>query len=684
MATETGDAEFGEVSRIKGLVFRTLTFVASWIGIVALVVLLAYVTYDALNLATASTAWYLVYAATVGVPTLGLLAYFAREPAAGLRAFQSATVYLGGTAAGVALLVVFVVVDPPVWLAYVVSFVVPTGLVAAVGYGIGVERRRWARTLTIPVGAAGLLLGATATGGMSAGGAVRLGVELLVPGVVLGGFTYAGARRPAVGRVGAYAIGAVAMGLVAGFGLLGLGGVFDLALPGSTLVYGAAVAAALAGLAAYVVVEDEPPEAAAGIAVPFLLVGAGFVGHRIAPPVAAAAGGPVGSLADAIGGLDPGIWAIYFATLVVPVGLVAGRVAASREVVADEGRRWLVVPAAVVAGALAGSALLRFGSDALAPGFPWFFEVFNADIYLVFLVTLLTPLGLYHAVVLRNPDVNRVGVGAPAVVVVGALVGGTLVKVLGIAGPESWIDWQFVTSLPSRFPAEAGLYASIIGSVFIIVLVAAFSFPLGVGAAIYLEEYAPETGWAGRLSRIIQVNISNLAGVPSVVYGLLGLGLFVNLVGLGFGTVLVAALTLSLLILPIVVISAQEAIRAVPGSQLRASYGMGATRWQTVRNVVLPRALPGILTGTILALGRAIGETAPLIMIGAPNSIFSAPSGPLSKTSAMPLQIFNWAFRPAAEFRTGVTAAGVVVLVAALLTMNSVAILVRNRYQRSQ
>ncbi|UTF52641.1 phosphate ABC transporter permease PstA [Natronosalvus rutilus] len=243
-----------------------------------------------------------------------------------------------------------------------------------------------------------------------------------------------------------------------------------------------------------------------------------------------------------------------------------------------------------------------------------------------------------------------------------------------------WLDWQFLTSAPHPNPFEAGIFPALIGSIALMLLIALVTFPLGVGAAIYLEEYASD----GPLTTFIQINIANLAGVPSVVYGLLGLGLFVSLIGFGFGTLLVAAFTVALLILPIVIISAQEAIRAVPDSQRQASYGMGATKWQTIRNVVLPRAMPGILTGTILALGRAIGETAPLIMIGAPTTVFGVPNSLLSKVSAMPMQIYTWARYPETEFQYGVVAAGVVTLLVVLLSINSVAILIRNHYQHDQ
>jgi len=243
-----------------------------------------------------------------------------------------------------------------------------------------------------------------------------------------------------------------------------------------------------------------------------------------------------------------------------------------------------------------------------------------------------------------------------------------------------WVDWQFVTSAPSRFPAQAGIFPALMGSVYVIALVAVLSLPVGVGAAIYLEEYAPKNTF----TRIIEINIANLAGVPSIVYGLLGLAMFVTLFNLEDGTVFVGSLTLTLLILPIVIISSQEAIRSVPDSHKHASYGVGATQWQMIRSVVLPEAAPGIMTGLILALARAIGETAPLIMIGAATSIFSPPRGIFDIFSAMPLQIFAWSDLPSPDFQHGVTPAGVVVLLAILLLMNSIAVFIRYRFQRGE
>jgi phosphate transport system permease protein len=276
---------------------------------------------------------------------------------------------------------------------------------------------------------------------------------------------------------------------------------------------------------------------------------------------------------------------------------------------------------------------------------------------------------------------NRLGLLVPAVVFGGALLGAVAVETVGFAGPQAWVDWQFLTSAHSRNAVDAGLYPAIGGTILLMTTVAVLAFPLGVGAAVYLEEYAPDNAF----TRFIDVNISNLAGVPSVVYGLLGLGVFVTYLGQPAGTVLIGGATLALLILPIVIISSREAIRSVPNDQRQASYGMGATKWQTVRRVVLPRAFPGILTGTILALGRAIGETAPLIMIGAPSVVFSLPTEFSAKASAMPLQVFAWATLFAGpDFYTKAVPAGVVVLVGVLLAMNSVAIVLRNKYQTDQ
>jgi phosphate transport system permease protein len=238
------------------------------------------------------------------------------------------------------------------------------------------------------------------------------------------------------------------------------------------------------------------------------------------------------------------------------------------------------------------------------------------------------------------------------------------------------LSWEFLNGFPSRFPARAGMKPALIGSIWTLVLTGVIAFPLGVGTAVWLEEYAPAT----RLKKVIETNIANLAGVPSIVYGMLGLAVFVRYLALG-RSILAGALTLMLLILPVIIIASQEAIKAVPGSIRLGAYALGATRWEMVRHHVFPLALPGILTGTILALSRAIGEAAPLIVVGALAFVPFVPSSPLDPFTVVPIQIFNWIARPQAEFRELAAAASIVLLVL-LLSMNAAAILLRNRYSR--
>jgi phosphate transport system permease protein len=239
------------------------------------------------------------------------------------------------------------------------------------------------------------------------------------------------------------------------------------------------------------------------------------------------------------------------------------------------------------------------------------------------------------------------------------------------------LSWDFITNFPSRFPQQAGIKAALVGSLWLIGLTALFALPTGVAAAVWLEEI----GRRGRLSQLIEINISNLAGVPSIIYGLLGLGLFVRALQLE-RSVLAGALTMSLLVLPIVIINTREALRAVPRSQREAAYALGATRSQVVWSVVLPVALPGIMTGVILALSRAIGETAPLITIGALTFIAFLPDSPLDPFTVLPIQIFNWVSRPQAGFHA-LAASGIIVLLAVLLSMNALAIYLRDRARRS-
>lgn len=242
----------------------------------------------------------------------------------------------------------------------------------------------------------------------------------------------------------------------------------------------------------------------------------------------------------------------------------------------------------------------------------------------------------------------------------------------------SGLGVDFLRNLPSRFPERAGIKVAIAGTLWTMGLTALITFPVGVGAAIYLEEFAPDNWITGA----INTNISNLAGVPSIVYGLLGLGVFVQIMSMG-PSVLAGSLTLSLLVLPIVIIASQEAIRAVPESLRHGGLALGATRLQVVRSHVLPSAMPGILTGTILALSRAIGETAPLIVVGAVAFLNFTPEGPSSRFTVLPLTIFGWTARPQEEFHS-LAAAAILVLLAILLTMNMAAIMLRNHFQNRQ
>ncbi len=286
-------------------------------------------------------------------------------------------------------------------------------------------------------------------------------------------------------------------------------------------------------------------------------------------------------------------------------------------------------------------------------------------------------------------------------VFLGACIAATLVGIVALVAlvvdvvweAWGWINFEFLTHPPSQFvenyrpenygdldTGPGGIYPAIIGSIYLITLTAIFTLFLGVGAAIYLEEYAPDN----RMTAFIEANIANLAGVPSIVYGLLGLAMFVRALQMG-ASLIAGALTLTLLILPIVIVSAQESLRAVPDSMRQASYGTGATKWQTIRNVVLPEAVPGIMTGIILSLSRAIGETAPILMVGAATTMFAPPrlTEPTDAFSAMPMEIFNWAMQPQSEFQN-IAAAGIVVLLTILLLMNATAVYIRNKYDRRQ
>lgn len=271
-------------------------------------------------------------------------------------------------------------------------------------------------------------------------------------------------------------------------------------------------------------------------------------------------------------------------------------------------------------------------------------------------------------------------------VALAALIAGVLEQGL------PWLSLDFLDNFPSRSPQRAGFKAALYGSLWVIGLTAMISVPIGVGAAIYLEEYSGK----GKLHKLVELLIANLAGVPSILYGMLGLIAFVRMFGLGSGgfnllglqlpfgrSVLAGACTLSLLVLPVLILSTREALRAVPSSLRQAAFGLGSTRWQCVRHHVLPMASPGILTGMVLSLSRALGETAPLVMMGALTYVAFTPESIFDPFTAMPIQIFNWASRPQPEFQ-GVAAAGIIVLLAVLLGMNAFVVLLRNRAEKNR
>ncbi len=238
------------------------------------------------------------------------------------------------------------------------------------------------------------------------------------------------------------------------------------------------------------------------------------------------------------------------------------------------------------------------------------------------------------------------------------------------------IDWSFITNLPSRKPDKSGIYTALIGSIWILILTAFIVIPVGVAAGLYLEEYSKKN-W---LSGVLEINISNLAGVPSIIYGLLGLEVFVRIMNLG-ASVLAGSLTLSLLILPIIIVATREAIKAVPKSIQDASYALGASKWHTIWYQILPAAGGGILTGVILALSRAVGETAPLIVVGALAYVPFAPENPMDEFSVLPIQIFNWISRPQHGFIEN-AAAAIIILLLITFIMNGIAVYFRNKWQK--
>ncbi|MFB6218892.1 MAG: phosphate ABC transporter permease PstA [Halobacteriaceae archaeon] len=490
----------------------------------------------------------------------------------------------------------------------------------------------------------------------------------LVIGAVVGAARTLARHAPAVWGLGLSTLGVAAGGPFAAGGAIVF---FEVVPPTVWFAHVLAVAVVTAALAAGRRWVSDP---SGGVVAGSLVAGYGFA--LVGVPGVTLPGGLrtpelVPSLAELVLRSSPVLptrAVTYALTLALPAGVVTYAAVGRLELGEHLGRQRLpaAAGAAAVVVPVGGAAVLGAATDVAVAS------------WLVVLLSTVVPVGYFAGTRGTHPEREGTeGLLLPAVVIGGAVLGALLVDALEYAGPASWLDWQFLTSLPSPFPEKAGFYPALVGSLLLMLVVVVLAFPLGVGAAVYLEEYAPDN----RVTRFIQVNIANLAGVPSVVYGLLGLGLFINLLNLGIGSVLVGGITLSLLILPIVIISSQEAIRSVPDEYRQASYGMGATRYQTVRNVVLPEAFPGILTGTILAIGRAIGETAPLIMIGAANVTFSIPTKLSDSVSAMPMQVFTWATSAKLAFQDSVLAAGVVTMVVVLLVINSVAIVLRNTYQ---
>jgi len=249
------------------------------------------------------------------------------------------------------------------------------------------------------------------------------------------------------------------------------------------------------------------------------------------------------------------------------------------------------------------------------------------------------------------------------------LFGGVLVDGISYLTPEFFLNYT------SRIASKSGIRAALAGSIWVIAITILVAFPLGVGTALYLEEYAPKN----RLASLIQVNINNLAGVPSVVYGIFGLTLFVRIFGFG-RSILAGSLTMALLILPLIIVSAQEALKTVPRELKEASYALGVTKWDTITGVIIPYSMPGVLTGTILAISRALGEAAPLLLVGGASAIWFSPGSVLDQFTTLPLQIYAWSGKPQAEFQN-VAAAGIIVLLTLLIITNLTAILLRNKYQ---
>ena len=461
-------------------------------------------------------------------------------------------------------------------------------------------------------------------------------------------FTLYARRRPQMRAANARAFAAVFGGLLLSFVVYA---VVDSLSPYDVFIYAVFVSLPPALVLAYDRTTDD--QTYTGPLIPVSIL----VGIGVAAVVDGPISGPLGIAAE---------WIMFFGLVTVPASiLVAWLTASSRGRQTGAG-----VGGVVAAGGLAVAAA------SVATGV-------NASLSVVLFSAFVVPSGYVIARSVRTDPEGSVGLAGPFVPIGGALVGAAIVERFGIQNPDTFLTpTLLLESWDGLNASNAGVYPQIVGSIIIVGFMAILAFPVGIGAAVYLEEYAPDSGLRGRLATLLEVNISNLAGVPSVVYGLLGLALFRRTLGFGTGVVISAAGTLGLLILPIVIVSTQEALRSVPNDLRQGSYGMGASRWQTLREIVLPEAIPGTLTGTILALARAIGETAPLVIIAIATTTYSPPSGLFSSGTALPLQIFAASANAKPEFRHGVVPAAAVVLLILMLLMNATAIVIRNKYAR--
>ncbi len=459
-------------------------------------------------------------------------------------------------------------------------------------------------------------------------------------------FTLYARRRPAVRKTNAKAFAAVFGGLLLS---LVTYAVVDSLSPYDVFIYAAFASLPPVLVLAYDRTTDD--RTYTGPAVPVSMI----VGTGVAAALYDLIRGPIGIAAE---------WIMYFGLVTVPAALLVAWLTASRR-----GRR----AGSIVGGVVAAGGLV-VAVAAIAAGV-------NASLPVVLFSAFVVPTSYVVVRSVRTNPEGRIGVAGPFILLGGVLLGASLAY--EVKSPDTFLTPNLLlNSWDGLTASNAGVYPQIVGSVIIVGFMAVLAFPVGIGAAVYLEEYAPDTGWGGRLATLLEINISNLAGVPSVVYGLLGLALFRRTLGLGTGVVVSAAGTLGLLILPIVIVSTQEALRSVPDALRQGSYGMGASRWQTLREVVLPQAIPGTLTGTILALARAIGETAPLVIIAIATTTYSPPSGLFSSGTALPLQIFAASANAKPEFRHGVVPAAAVVLLVLMLLMNATAIVIRNKYGR--